>query len=167
MEPIRLVPSTTTDEREALLLECQIQDGVECHHCGHVYRVYKRSIHGKPAWFLLQLVKLYRETGDWVHSRTLIPGAEKSSTDAAYANAWGLVRKHPDQHGLYKPTFFGCLFVDGELLVPAHAFINNHRRTCLGFTDELVSIHEALATKFDYDDLNDLTSFTRKNGEPI
>jgi len=152
----RLVSLTPPAEVQRLLAEVAIKN--------RPYRVYKRGMHTEMAEFLRTLVNEYRETGDWVHSRTMIPAAPKASSDTSYADAWGLVRKRPKKRGWYKPTFLGCLFVDNQLLVPSHAFIDNNRRTCLGFMCDLVSIRDVLETPFDRDDLTDSST---RNGDPL
>jgi len=146
--------STITDAREHL--HKNLKKGFPCPVCNLFCKMYKRRFHAEMGLFLIRLVKFFRETSDWVHTRTINPGTAKSSSDGSYLTLWGLIERRPlatgtKSAGLYKPTEEGEKLVDGLISVPDHAFVFNKK--ALGFSEEQVTIHEILGTKFNYDEL--------------
>jgi hypothetical protein len=59
--------------------------------------------------------------------------------------------KPPPRSGLWRITHKGRQFVDGVIRVPSHALV--YKRVARGFSEETVSIREALGERFDYDEL--------------
>ena len=146
--------STVASAREHL--QKHLKTGMPCPVCALFCKMYKRRFHSEMGVFLIRLVKFFRETEDWVHTRTINPGTAKSSSDGSYLTLWGLIERKPvsvgsKSAGLYKPTQEGEKLVDGLIKAPDHAFVFNKR--ALGFSEEQVSIQEILGTKFDYDEL--------------
>ncbi len=78
-----------------------------CPSCGHTSHTYKRYLHKEMALFLEAL----NHAGGKAHSRQIIQGATKSSTDASYLVHWGFVRK-PGK-GIYEITPKGLRFLCG------------------------------------------------------
>jgi hypothetical protein len=146
--------STITDAREHL--HKNLEKGLPCPVCARFCKMYKRRFHSEMGLFLIRLVKFFRETDAWVHTRTINPGTAKSSSDGSYLTLWGLIERKPvsvgsKSAGLYKPAQEGIRLVDGLIQAPDHAFVFNNK--VLGFSEKTVTIQEILGTKFDYDEL--------------
>lgn len=143
-------PETTTLAEATKYVDDNAWKGVECPCCGRLSKVYKRKIHAEMARFLIKLVKLYGETGEWIDART-IHGKKvaKASSDATYLRHWGLLEI--GDTGTYKPTQDGIDFVNDEIYVSRYAYVRNN--VVLDWDDEETDIRGALGDKFDYDEL--------------
>jgi len=126
-------------------------DARECPCCGQIVKLYPRKLHSKMAAFLCSLVHFSRKkiADGWVHIRKINIG-EKASTDASYLVHWGLVER--DNKGSYRPTKNGKAFARGKLEVPSHAMVYD-RDHCLGVSNMLVSVDEALGEEFSREEL--------------
>jgi len=132
------------------------EEGITCPCCGKYCKLYKRKLHDKMARFIIKLVRIHRTTDDWVHIRQLAPGSEKSASDGSYLIHWGMIKvkeKRPGEPraGFYKPTEMGVLFAYGKISVSSHAYIYNNEVE--RFSDEVVTVSEALDNPFDYQEL--------------
>ncbi len=148
-------PVIAIDEGESLAkahrqVWAELDRGAFCPCCQRTARRYPRKLHAEMAAFLVRLVKAYEKEKRWHHLREVIPGGEevpKASTDGAYLTAWGLVKRHPDRAGFYRPTPGGTAFVRGRTSVPRIAWIYDGRAS--HFSNEMVTIRQALTEQFD------------------
>jgi len=113
---------------------------------------------GSPvARFLIKLYTAQQSHDRYYTTRELYPRDNKASTEGVIARYWGLI-DIADTHnpggapvGSYYLTNLGRRFVMGVAHVQSHAFTYNGE--LLGLDGNLVSIHDALGKKFNYDDL--------------
>ncbi len=72
--------------------------------------------------------------------------------DYAKLKYWGLlIPKELKRTGWWQPTLRGCMFAKNSISLPKYAYIYND--TVLGFSRERQTIHDALDSKFNYDEL--------------
>ena len=148
-------PVVAVDENESLATAhrqvwAELDQGTWCPCCQRQARRYARPLHAEMATFLVGLVRKGEESKKWWHIREIIPGGEevpKASTDGAYLVHWGLVRRHPERKGLYRPTPAGVAFVRGRTTVPKVAWIYDGRAS--HFSKEVIGIRQALELKLD------------------
>lgn len=114
------------------------------------------------AW-LINLVRLYKESGDFEHVNE-IGRVARSEHDFAKCRYWGLIVQKTNEDtkkkcsGLWKPTEKGITFVEGRIWITRLAVVYNEElqyRKIDGeweewFEGEEINIHDALGDKFDY-----------------
>lgn len=148
-------PVIAVDENESLAsahqqVWAELDKGVFCPCCQRNARRYPRPLHAEMATFLVRLVRAAETTKRWLHLREILPGgstAPKASTDGSYLVLWGLVKRHPERTGLYRPTPAGVAFVRGRTTVPKIAWVYDGRAS--HFSQEVVGIRQALEDKLD------------------
>ena len=138
-------------------------EGKKCPHCNQYVKLYKRKITSSMAYALI-LIQKYFDNNDeeWLHvtnylSKLNIPTAVKGG-DFAKLMHWKLLIKMKetrddgsDRVGYWKVTQKGKDFIKGNVKVPKFAGIYNQK--FYGFSGDLISIKDALGTKFKYDEL--------------
>jgi hypothetical protein len=128
-------------------------NGVHCPCCGQFAKVYRRTITSSMA---RSLILLYRAGGttEWVHGPTILGGLRADEGKLRY---WGLLQESAERRddggraGYWRVTGKGARFVNGQLKVPAYAFIYDSELQ--DFDGPRISIRTALGTRFDYDEL--------------
>lgn len=162
VEPVRVVGRNDGREvRDVTLsfakrwLTARLDKGSKCPCCGQYAKVYKRTIHSRMAADLI--VALRRAGTEWFHLPTM---GNSYGGDFAKLVHWGLIEESPEvradgspRAGWWRITEKGEAYVRGRQKVHKYARIYNGK--CLGLTDELVSIKQALRNRFDYDELMD------------
>ena len=152
--------------RANLLAEADRHHGqlIDCPLCEKGFCIYERAFHNEMAIFLCNLVALYQTVQNWYHVRDTLrlskrQAPRKASTDGSYLvyPPWALVypKINEEAHrvsGYYRPSKRGIRFVQGRLRVPSHLFISNDHQV-RGDSGKLISIHDALATPLDLDEL--------------
>ena len=149
---------TTTLAEAKKVVRDGLKSGITCPCCGRLCKLYPRKLHKEMATFLIQLVRAAEHDDGWIHIRNLLPASPKASTDGSYLTHWGLLETKPSDpgeksDGFYRPTDKGKRFVQGKVRVPSHAYIFSGR--CYHFSDEQVSITEALGQPFNYREMMD------------
>ena len=147
-----LAPNTPLHAVKSWLRK-QLDVGTECPACHQHVQLYRRKINSGMA---RSLIAMYRVNGtDWVHVPTMIGARSREEGKLAY---WGLVEeekaKRPDngRAGYWRVTPRGEEFIKRQMNVPKYALVYNGR--VQGFdTTTMVSIKDALGTKFDYAEL--------------
>lgn len=138
-------------------VEAHLQEGSDCPCCGQFAKMYHRVLNATMALCLIEIVKQWWDTHDWVDVRTIHP-----PVDVAYPTGeigklvhFGLVRGKVNEIdpakrclGLWQPTARGVEFVMGRTSVPAAVFLFNNK--IKGWDAETVFIQDALGKKFDY-----------------
>jgi hypothetical protein len=128
------------------------RQAVKCPCCGLTNKVYKRAL---TTSMLRHLFDLYRWATEDIRgsSRWYVLGRAGYGTgDASKLLYWGLAERHgKERDRKYRITTLGVSFVNGARKVPSHVYVFDGE--CIGHTDELVDIGQALGTKFDYDEL--------------
>lgn len=128
--------------------------GTQCPCCDQFAKVYRRKITAATAQ---ALILMWRERGrGWCYMPDLLQRKQADETKARY---WGLIEEAEtlrldgsNRAGYWKLTEQGINFVLGHSQIPKYALIYDGK--CLGLDEsEAVTIHDALGTKFNYDDL--------------
>jgi len=140
--------------------------GVACPCCGQRVQRYARPITSSMAWGLCRLYEHFQEHPEetWVH----VEGFFNSCSDIPFSfrgdfaklRYWGLIemlderREDGSPHnGCWKLTGRGVAFVRGDISVSSHVYVYDGH--ALGFSDDPITIRDALKNKFDYDSLID------------
>jgi len=141
------------------ILELRLDKGSYCPCCGQYARRYKRKLYSSQARQLLRLYLLSRKHGfdleRFYHRSVIAPYA--NNNDLALLRHWGLLalRRNEDVNkrasGDCRLTNHGREFVEGTVCVPAACYLYND--LVQKFTEKLVSIYDALGTRFSYEDL--------------
>lgn len=153
-------PDTLAAARACVIKDAEASGTPRCPCCSQIAKVYKRRLHSGMASRLILLSKLSTTEEPWVSVNTLYRGTRSiSPKDFPYFRFWGFIEKNQDKlpkgggrrNSLWRITDEGRDFVKGERL--AHAYAKIYDNNVLSFSDEQVSIREALGTDFDYDQL--------------
>lgn len=131
--------------------------GYTCPCCDQFVKAYIRSFNSNMAVALLVLYK-NRNKG-FVHLETLLTeSGHKRCGDASYLRHFKLIEalkeKRDDgskRNGKYKITGLGIMFCENKVTVKSNFEIFNNKVE--GFSGEEVNIHQALGTKFSYQEL--------------
>jgi len=133
--------------------------GVACPCCDRVCKVYKRTVTGGMARWLIELVKLWRKTGGrWVDITQKPMTDYHRSGDYGKLVYWGLCEPKPNtdrrktrRSGLWRPTELGVAFVSDQKPIAryCHVYLNKP----IAFSGPDVTIQQALGTKFSYADV--------------
>ena len=139
-------------------------NGAHCPTCGRYAKIYRRRIHSNMA---RQLIALYSLTQPerffegklvirYAHTRQVRDKCGYS--DFTLAKHWGLVQARPNEDdpsvkdtGLWTLTGQGLGFVLGTSTIPKYAYLFDDR--LVGFSDDVVSIRDALGKKFNYQEI--------------
>lgn len=124
-----------------------------CPCCGQVVKLYARKIHRTPA---RELIRLWHLGPGFHHNREF--KKDISAGDFHKLAHWGLVEPKPNLDnpkkrctGYWRITFKGVLFVKNQLKVARYCYVYN--RQVHSFSDEQISIVDALQSRFDYEKL--------------
>ena len=153
-----LTDSDTLKEAKAFLRE-NWEAGATCPCCTQNVKKYPRPIHGSMAYLLIRLYKLDRNNPDYYHVTQIYDkGKSNGSDDFSKFQVWGMIEQRTKEDGqkgrtsgYWKITEKGRQWVRGEITVPSHAYMFNKK--CYGFSEDGVTIREALGIKFDYEEL--------------
>ena len=158
---------TLGDAREGL--RDRVDEGTQCPLCHQHAKVYRRTITSPMA---LALIAIYRKApiGTWVDvpalAATMRTGSHRpTGGDEAKTRYWGLLEAMPDakrddgstRTGWWRLTGRGADFVRDDLLVPKHARIYDGRLLGLDDSAGVIGIRDALGSRFDYDELMDMS----------
>jgi hypothetical protein len=149
---------TTIEEGKALLRE-NFEEGIECPCCGQRVKRYARNLYSTQAYCLIRLYRITELEGeDFYHWRKLIENVGGSlGEDFPKLRFWGLIREADTRtldrnaSGYWKITQKGKDFVLGIISVPKKVYIFNNKFR--GFSDDTITIQQALKDKFDYREL--------------
>jgi hypothetical protein len=150
-------PRTLSDARRDLL--ANLDDGVECECCGQYSKRYRRKLNSGMARVLVWLVReCSKLNGGWVNVAESAPTFVRRSNEVSRLVWWGLVEERPNDEdptrrssGIWRPTRRGIAFANGNASVQERVVLYNNR--CEGFEGDLITIRDALGSKFDYDEL--------------
>lgn len=146
------VTETIQAGKDWLLARVRNPGGTNCPLCGQHAQLYRRKINAGMAH---SLIRMYRINGTgWVHVPTSVGAKSREEGKLAY---WRLVEEqagkgiHGGRAGYWRVTEFGEQFLRNQAQVPTYALVYNGR--VMGHEGAMVSIRDALGTKFNYDDL--------------
>ena len=140
-------------------MELGLDKGTHCPLCNRFIKRYKRKMNSGMSRALIWLFGEHRETGKrWIRVADVAPTHVRRSNEISRLCLWGLVKEKSlsDEEdrktsGLYRITNDGEDFVNGKLEVPSHVFLVNNNVE--GFSENRISIREALGSKFSYNEL--------------
>ena len=134
-----------------------LDEGVDCPTCDQFSKRYKRKLSSGMARSLIVLYTLAgRGSSKWVRISEVLKVMEVSP-EMSKVSLWGLCEASQNEDeskrtsGLWRVTDKGIDFVLGKSSLPARVVIYNN--TCEGFEGNQVTIHQALGSKFNYDEL--------------
>lgn len=134
-------------------LRANLDDGARCPVCTQFAKVYRRKITSPMARGLIKQFRLVG--GEYAHSATLVSSETHEFSQLSW---WGLIEEMPERRedggraGWWRITQRGQAFVQNAINVEKYAHIYDGR--VLGLDgSEVVSIKDALGTKFDYYEL--------------
>lgn len=146
-----------TIEEAKQVLRDKWADGTDCPCCGQLVKLYKRKLNSGMAY---GLIKAYKMSGnEWFHVNDLLDQkVAMAQLEVPRLKYWGLV-EHREQNdnpntktsGFWRVTDKGRDFIEGTISVEKHVYVYNGRDR--GFSDERITIKEALGSKFQYDEL--------------
>lgn len=143
---------TTTLGAIRQYLRTHADKGTTCPACEQEVKVYRRKVNSGMA---RSLIAMFTIAGtDWVHVPTQIGARSREEGKLAY---WGLIQPSPEpredggKSGWWRVTPRGKAFVLMQLNIPTYCRVYNGK--VLGFDGAMVSITDALGTKFNYNDL--------------
>ena len=142
--------------RHHVKVKCRTREGIECPCCGTWLRYHKRKFNAGMARILIWLVQEFeRNNGRWINVPAQAPSHVLRSLEVSKLEIWGLAencRKGRNrERGIWRPTELGIHFAHGLEMIPSYVLL--FQKKPRGFSDEQISIREALGEKFDYDEL--------------
>lgn len=159
----QLIPSeqmTTLDSaRCEMLSNAHSKKGTRCPCCERFIKLYRRPLSASMARYLIVFARKSGTDNPWLHVETDFRDVSiPSRGDYAKLRYWGLIEPKPGAserggrtNGYWRITAKGREFVAGTVLIPSHILLLNNR--VVGFSDNLVTIRDALGKAFDYDEL--------------
>ena len=161
--------SKTTLVEAKKWLRARFGQGATCPCCNQFVKLYKRKLNKSMAYVLLLMEShfLGDVVEEWLHVPSYI--AEMVSDNPRRAAAvrgdwaklkyWGLIEEKSDVRadgsprvGYWKLTPLGHQFARRQVKVPAHVYSYNSE-TLPRTVEEMITIDDALGTKFSYDEI--------------
>lgn len=139
--------STITDAREHLNMN--IEKGLPCPVCDQFCKLYNRKINTGMARWLLEVVIKFGDSSWFDIKQTSARGG-----DYGKLRYWGIIEAGSEsrsQGGKWRITEQGISFAMGVMRMPRNVYVRNNEAK--GFSEDTISIQEALGDKFDYDEL--------------
>lgn len=135
-----------------------LDEGVDCPCCGQLARAYRRKLNSAMARDLIWLVKQSGTDRRWVDLHLEAPIELQRSRELAKTAHWGLIEERLSESergartsGIWRPTGTGIKFAHGGFAIASHVILYDNQ--VLGFSNERITIREALAKSFDFDEL--------------
>lgn len=132
-------------------VDAHLTDGVICPCCGQRAQMYRRKINAGMARALI-LSWRFGAVGEYIHVNRL------GSHETAQLSWWGLIEEQPairpdgGRTGWWRPTERGVAWINQRIRVPKYVLVYNSVLYGEPF-GELVSIADAIGTKFDLTEL--------------
>ena len=158
----RSMDSSLDRARERVQRGLREPGGILCPCCGQTCALRKRRINGAMARALIAICSIRARDGDrWVHLREL-PNlqARSGGGDFQKLRHWDLIEGMPKatdpldtnpRSGFWRATPAGMEFVRGDVWVPAYKLMFDAE--VYDESEELITIVEAVGTRFDYDEI--------------
>lgn len=154
-------PDQTTLREARNWTAAKANEGARCPCCTRFVKIYKRKITSSMAYALIILYRHdQQQPGAWVELSTFFAGLPRLDPKVAIAvrsnstalGLWKLIEENPDDGSQYRITDLGHRFVAEDETIPKYVYIYDDRRLSR-VSPEQVTIREALADKFDYEEL--------------
>jgi len=140
---------TISEAREMILQNKN--KGINCPCCGQHVKEYKRKLNSGMA---RDLISLYRKKQEWNHREEFSKSRGKEISKLKY---WGLVEEKINTNtskrtsGIWRITSKGIAFVENRMPIEKYVYIYNGYAN--GFSEEEISITDALKDYFNYNEL--------------
>ena len=141
--------------------------GTVCPCCNQRVKLYLRKLNSGMALFLIGLYRLSKKNAylpdgkpAWFTNKEVMKemGINTSSLDYSVLRHWELIKKKEAnedgvkrQSGYWQLTLAGLSFVQGHFSVKEKVNVYNNKR--YGFSGNLITIKQALGSKFNYTEL--------------
>jgi hypothetical protein len=138
------------------LLRTLVKDGERCPCCSQFAKVYKRKVNSSMARGLIAMYRAFGNEFGYVQDIRRTRGATDNREEPKL-RYWGLAEEEnvlrPDggRAGYWRVTPLGINWVLDRTTIPKYALIYDTR--CLRLEGEVVTIVDALGTRFNYRDL--------------
>ena len=146
-------------------LRANYEKGCKCPACGQTTRLYKRKLNSGMALFLIGLYKLTKNANNGSYTKVVFFSNKEvmskmkintASLDYSVLKHFDLISPRVSQGGKkdsghWSITWKGIDVIERDIPLSKHVFLYNNKRQ--GFSDEKVTIKEALGSKFDFDEL--------------
>jgi hypothetical protein len=134
-------------------------NGADCPTCGRYAKIYHRSLNSCMAQFLIYLNKKSGDGTPWIHVQSQKDAAHLlHGGDHAKLRHWKLIEEMPNIDapskkcsGNWRITEKGKMFARNEITVPGKVVLLFNE--CLGFSEDHVTISQALGEDFNYPEL--------------
>lgn len=121
-------------------------DPIKCPCCGQNVATRRQNMTGKLAAWLIALIRIWDRAGRvWVKKSEDTVLAAFRGGDYAKLEYWGLIERHPEKVGLWRPTRSGVEYVKNRSVLPAAAVTFND--TVYRFEGKKIRISDAFGTK--------------------
>lgn len=134
------------------------KEGVICPCCNQVVKLYQRKIYATMAILLIALYKQTHPKYDFIHINEF--RGNNGTGDFAKLRYWEMINEKPNDDnpdkrtsGYWSITQKGIDFITNRIIVPKYVLLYDSR--VFGFSDDKISIEQALGKKFKYTELMD------------
>ena len=151
-------PQTTLEEARNWLME-NAEDGAECPCCQQFVKIYKRRLNAGMARTLIWVAN-HSRPGEWLDLSSAPKFIHKNREHGKLAH-WGILEQKPSDDpkkkdsGIWRATIEGRGFAMNIRKARSHVYLYDNK--VLNFTDELVTVIDALGEEFDYEELMQAT----------
>jgi len=140
-----------------------LEQGVVCPCCGRFNKLYDRKINSSMAWTLLIIYDFYKKEKNlrkWLKVESYLKDLPNVPTslrgDFPKLRYWKLIVQKEGEvegvkTGLYKITDKGINFCENRIKLSKVAFV--HNKIVKGFSEDTITIIEALGDRFSYREL--------------
>lgn len=132
-----------------------LAEGTICPCCDQLAKKYQRILLGSMVRSLIDLY--HQQTNVYPIHVTKIKGASAGGGSFALLRHWGLIKEAEKTDtvtrtsGFWFITYKGRDFLKANIQVPK--YLDTYNGKILGFSDEMISVKDALGNKFDYAEL--------------
>lgn len=153
--------SVTLEESKEWLRKKIFEGGAACPCCSQFAKVYRRAFNSSMAYAIIVFAK-HLKVGEWIKiPDVLVKGNHTAiirSREWSRLQHWGMLEASAalredgaKESGVYRLTELGKAFAEGKAVAPRAVYMYDEK--LLSVDDQLISIREALGTKFDYEKL--------------
>lgn len=157
-------PPSAVELQKEISEKASEPSGTTCPVCQQYVKRYKRKLNSGMAFCLISMIKMTNAVefaGGWFHAtKDLAHHNHLNANSVEYTKLkfWGLTEQRPNpkdstkkDSGYWRVTPLGREFALGRATVPRHVIVFNNRVE--DFSEEMVTIKDALGDAFDYDQL--------------
>ena len=154
--PLDAITAETTLVEAKDYLLARMDEGVVCPCCTQFAKVYRWSLYSTAVRALILYYRL-GGTSEFVHSNRLKDYDYKGQGDASRLRHWDLVEEEKTRRddggrsGYWRVTELGERFIRETASIPRYIYIFDG--LVVGRSPEMATIHDAIRTRFNYDEM--------------